>query len=148
MFAEYLQKERWIFAAYLIYIFKCMFVAYSQNVCRILAAYLICCLESCLPHIRSLLTQSIRRRPNLHVKSEHHRIIAEYSLAVRKNCSLQCIFSVRDLYSLDNFFPLRSVRVPGPVIPLYRQGISNISFYILQKSHQTLATQLWMNTTQ
>ena len=34
-------------------------------------------------NIRRLLTQSIRRRPNLHVKSEHHRIIAEYSLAVR-----------------------------------------------------------------
>ena len=46
------QKERWIFAAYLIYIFKCMFVANSQNVCRIFAAYLICCLESCLQHIR------------------------------------------------------------------------------------------------
>ena len=28
MFAEYSQKERWIFAAYLIYILKCMFVAY------------------------------------------------------------------------------------------------------------------------
>ena len=43
-------------------------------------------------NIRRLLTQSIRRRPNLHVKSEHRRIIAEYSLAVRKNCSRQCIF--------------------------------------------------------
>ena len=43
-------------------------------------------------NIRRLLTQSIRRRPNLHVKSEHRRIIAEYSLAVRENCSLQCIF--------------------------------------------------------
>ena len=42
---------RHIFAAYLIYIFKCMFVAYSQNVCGIFAAYLICCLESCSPHI-------------------------------------------------------------------------------------------------
>ena len=30
---------RHIFAAYLIYIFKCMFVAYSQNVCRIFAVY-------------------------------------------------------------------------------------------------------------
>ena len=40
MFAEYSQKERWLFTAYLIYIFKCMFVAYSQNVCRIFAAYL------------------------------------------------------------------------------------------------------------
>ena len=29
-----------------------MFVAYSQNVCRIFVAYLICCLESCSPHIR------------------------------------------------------------------------------------------------
>ena len=38
MIAEYWQKERWIFPAYLIYIFKCMFVTYSQNVCRILAA--------------------------------------------------------------------------------------------------------------
>ena len=28
MFTEYSQKERWIFSAYLIYIFKCMFVAY------------------------------------------------------------------------------------------------------------------------
>ena len=60
-----------IFTAYLIYILKCMFIIYSQNVCGIFAAYLICCLESCLPHIRRLLTQSIRRRPNLHVKSEH-----------------------------------------------------------------------------
>ena len=33
------------------YIFKCMFVAYSQNVCGIFAAFLICCLESCSPHI-------------------------------------------------------------------------------------------------
>ena len=30
---------RHIFAAYLIYIFKCMFVAYSQNVCGIFAAF-------------------------------------------------------------------------------------------------------------
>ena len=58
-------------------------------------------------NIRRLLTQSIRRRPNLHVKSEHltniprilvshiryvYRTIAEYSLAVRENCSLQYIF--------------------------------------------------------
>ena len=43
---------RHIFAAYLIYIFKCMFVAYSQNVCGIFAAYVICCFESCSPHIR------------------------------------------------------------------------------------------------
>ena len=42
---------RHIFAAYLIYIFKCMLVAYSQNVCGIFAAYLICCFESFLPHI-------------------------------------------------------------------------------------------------
>ena len=35
-------------------------------------------------NIRRLLTQSIRRRPNLHVKSEHRRIIAEYLLAVPK----------------------------------------------------------------
>ena len=33
------QKERWIFAAYLIYIFNCMFIAYSQNACRIFAEY-------------------------------------------------------------------------------------------------------------
>ena len=33
-------------------IFKCMFVAYSQNVCGIFTAYLICCFESCSPHIR------------------------------------------------------------------------------------------------
>ena len=51
-FAEYSQKGCWIFAAYLINIFKCMFVPYSQNVCMIFAAYLICCLESCSPHIR------------------------------------------------------------------------------------------------
>ena len=49
-----------------------MFATYSQNIHR-------------------LLTQSIRRRPNLHVKSEHRRIIPEYSLAVRENCSRQCI---------------------------------------------------------
>ena len=41
-----------LIAAYLIYIFKCMFIAYLQNVCGIFAAYLICCLESCSPHIR------------------------------------------------------------------------------------------------
>ena len=46
-------------------------------------------------NIRRLLTQSIRRRPNLHVKSERCRIIAEYLLAVCENCSRQCIFSVR-----------------------------------------------------
>ena len=40
-----------IFAAYLIYILKCMFVVYSQNVCGIFAEYLICCLEACSPHI-------------------------------------------------------------------------------------------------
>ena len=51
MFAEYSQKEHWIFAAYLIYIFKCMFVAYSHNVRRIFPAYLISCSESYLPHI-------------------------------------------------------------------------------------------------
>ena len=43
---------RHIFAAYLIYIFKCMFVTCSQNVCGIFAAYLICCFQSCSPHIR------------------------------------------------------------------------------------------------
>ena len=43
-------------------------------------------------NIRRLLTQSMRCRPNLHVKTEHRRIIAEYSLAVRENCSWQCIF--------------------------------------------------------
>ena len=32
MFTDYSQKERWIFAEHLIYIFKCMFVVYSQNV--------------------------------------------------------------------------------------------------------------------
>ena len=32
MFAEYSQKESWIFAAYLIYRFKCLFVAYSQDI--------------------------------------------------------------------------------------------------------------------
>ena len=69
-----------------------MFVRYSQNVCRIFAAYLICCLESCSPHICRLLTQSIRRRPNLNVKSEHRRIIAEYLLAIRENSLRQCIF--------------------------------------------------------
>ena len=68
-----------------------MFATYSLNICR-------------------LLTQSIRRRPNLHVKSEHlvniprilvsllryvYRTIAEYSLAVRKNCSRQCIFFLK-----------------------------------------------------
>ena len=46
-------------------------------------------------NIRRLLTQSIRRRPNLHVKSEHHKIIAEYLLAVHENCLRQCIFSIR-----------------------------------------------------
>ena len=59
-------------------------------------------------NIRRLLTQSIRGRPNLHVKSEHlaniprilashikyvYRTIAEYSLAVRESCLRQCIFS-------------------------------------------------------
>ena len=34
------------------YIFICMCVAYSQHVCGIFAAYLICCFESCSPHIR------------------------------------------------------------------------------------------------
>ena len=43
-------------------------------------------------NIRRLFTQSIRRRPNLHMKSEHRRIIAEYWLAVCENCSRQCIF--------------------------------------------------------
>ena len=38
-----------------------------------------------LLNIRRLLTLSIRRRPNLYVKSEHRRIIAKYSLAVREN---------------------------------------------------------------
>ena len=52
MYTEYSQKQHWIFTANLIYIFKCMFVAYSQNVCRIFPAYLICCLESCSPYIR------------------------------------------------------------------------------------------------
>ena len=56
---------------YLIYIFKCMFIAYSQNVCGIITAYLFCCFESCSLNIPRLLTQSIRRRSNLHVKSEH-----------------------------------------------------------------------------
>ena len=37
---------------YLITYLKGMFIAYSKNVCRIFAAYLICCLESCSPHIR------------------------------------------------------------------------------------------------
>ena len=54
--------------------------------------------------IRRLFTQSIRRRPNLHVKSEHRRIITEYSLAVRKNCSGQCIFSVRVGFSKKTSF--------------------------------------------
>ena len=43
-------------------------------------------------NIHRLLTQSIRRRPNLHVKNEHRRIIAEFLLAVCENCSRQCIF--------------------------------------------------------
>ena len=32
MLTDNSQKERWIFAEHLIYIFKCMFVVYSQNV--------------------------------------------------------------------------------------------------------------------
>ena len=76
-----------------------MFLTYLQNVCRIFAAYLICSLESCSPHIRRLLTQSIRCRPNLHVKSEHRRIITEYSPAVRENCSRQCIFFSKGNYA-------------------------------------------------
>ena len=47
-------------------------------------------------NIRRLLTQSICRRPNLHVKSEHRRIIAEYSLAVRKKIVRgSAFFSIR-----------------------------------------------------
>ena len=64
-------------------------------------------------NIRRLLTQSIRGRPNLHVKSEHlaniprilvsllryvYQTIAEYSLAVRKNCSGSAFFSVRGVF--------------------------------------------------
>ena len=57
-------------------------------------------------NIRRLLSQSIRRRPNLHLKSEHLRIIAENSLAVRENCSRQCIFFRQGTHLLDVIYIL------------------------------------------
>ena len=53
-------------------------------------------------NIRRLLTLSIRCRPNLHVKNEHRRIIAEYSLAVRENCSWHCIFFCKGTFHREN----------------------------------------------
>ena len=58
------------------------------------AGYLICCLESCSPHIRRLLlilTQSIRQGPNLHVKSEHSRNRRVFAKIVRGSA----FFSIR-----------------------------------------------------
>ena len=64
-------------------------------------------------NIRRLLTQSIRHRPNLNVKNEHGRIIAEYSLAFRENCSRQRIFfpkgylnSLTFLFAVEKLLPV------------------------------------------
>ena len=70
----------------------CIFAECLQDICCILNLLSLIMFTTYLLNIRRLLTQSTHRRPNLHVKSEHRRIIAEYLLAVRKNCSQQCIF--------------------------------------------------------
>ena len=83
-----------------------MFVAYSQNVCGIFAAYLICCLESCSPHIHRLLTQSIRSRPNLHVKSEHLANTGQpYKVMFTEQLHLVFASCSRKLFAAVHFFP-------------------------------------------
>ena len=67
-------------------------------------------------NIRRLLTQSIRRRPNLHVKNEHRRIIAEYSLAVRENSLRQRIFFHEGCFVGQLFY----LFVVGPYVLFYK----------------------------
>ena len=107
-----------------------------------------------LLNIRRLLTQSIRHRPNLQVKSEHHRIMAEYSLSVREKFSQKCIFFRKgrqseilpvlniQMYMYEDIYhhtlhtrpPITPNYTPGHISPLH-YTLGHIYPYITHRPH-------------